>query len=425
MGSFVSPALFTNFIIVAIPGILWLYKNEKHKIGKITYILTIVTSILICFLTDSKLSWLTIAIISFIYFLFLYKNQISVWKKILFFAFSCAIAVVAVLIFFQDSTSGRFFVFKNSLALLGSSFYKGIGIGNFDYYYNLVQADYIRMHPSRYFTNVTYIETAYNEPLQFLIEGGILSFILMLFLVFNVYKYRVYLLKNIEITLGLGSFLIISLFSFPFRTSAVCVLLILYLGIFLSGIKKEKISCKYGKIILGFIVLINTITIIRIAGIESDLMKWRALEQHDVSLSNKQSELIYKDLFKTFGNDKDFLLAFANNRLEYKDFDTAIKLLERASLRSSKLDIFLLLGVNYEKIGNYRKAEENYIKCKYFDPDIVRPRYELMRLYLQQKRLEEAKKTAQDILNTPIKVKSKQAFEIRKYAQKIMDIRSL
>ncbi|TCO07329.1 tetratricopeptide repeat protein [Natronoflexus pectinivorans] len=70
------------------------------------------------------------------------------------------------------------------------------------------------------------------------------------------------------------------------------------------------------------------------------------------------------------------------------------------------------LGDNHKALGNYPEAEAAYTKSANMIPSLLLPKYLLAKLYLESGQHHKAKKTAEEILNSPVKVESSATREI-------------
>jgi len=105
------------------------------------------------------------------------------------------IALVATLIFTvtskQGSSNGRSFILQNTVQIIKDHPLKGIGFDRFKGEYMRYQASYFKKNPGSpnadYADNVYY---AFNEPLQFIAENGVIGGIVILILIWSVFKIR-------------------------------------------------------------------------------------------------------------------------------------------------------------------------------------------------------------------------------------------
>jgi tetratricopeptide (TPR) repeat protein len=89
-------------------------------------------------------------------------------------------------------------------------------------------------------------------------------------------------------------------------------------------------------------------------------------------------------------------------------FDEALIILKKASQTSSYYGIWLMIGRIYSEQKEYNEAENAYRMSHYLVPGLLRPRFELVKLYCKIGKDEAAIKIAKETLkigaktNTPL-----------------------
>lgn len=100
-----------------------------------------------------------------------------------------------------------------------------------------------------------------------------------------------------------------------------------------------------------------------------------------------------------------FMAWFARQTFQSKS-NNALSVLEDALLICPCVKIYCDFGTIYQQQGKYLQAKEYYTVASNMIPSRVIPKYKLYKLYLQEKDFINAKKIANQILNTPVKVES-------------------
>ncbi|WP_158542203.1 O-antigen ligase family protein [Pedobacter chinensis] len=412
-GSFISPALLTNFMCLAFP-LLDAYLMEKQQ-PKLAVLLFVSLS-LVCFMTDSKLSWLVLAVLLVFRLVKSSKRQLPSFYFIAAFA---ALAFIIMAIFLQDSTSGRFLILKGTFSLWHENWFSGIGINQFDRHYNDFQAAHLMANPlSPYRYLASYVQVAYNDFLQIALELGVIGLVFLTYgIILTLSNWRRYPQYLQEAMLMI---IIFAMFSFPLQTSSTLILCIIYFGLISTfhtpvsstNIKTNLIKASFGAagIILVFLSL----------KIQNAVMIWKLASRSPIVADH----IRFKESVKVFENNKDFQLAFANILYLKKRYSASIAQLNKAALRSSSIDIYLLLAQNYEALGDIALAESNYVKSMTLVPAFLKPKFLLMMLYLKNRRLKDAKGIAGVILSSKIKIKNKESDYILTAAKKISHLQA-
>lgn len=131
------------------------------------------------------------------------------------------------------------------------------------------------------------------------------------------------------------------------------------------------------------------------------------------------SKTLYEYAEKSLNNDGNFLLRYGNF-LEDKDIDTALSLYEKAK-KINNLPILYAKTANlYEKKQNYKSAEINLLKLHFIQPHLFNPQEKLLEFYIRNGNLKNARFYANEILKTPIKIKSKEVSFIKLKAKKYL-----
>jgi tetratricopeptide (TPR) repeat protein len=108
----------------------------------------------------------------------------------------------------------------------------------------------------------------------------------------------------------------------------------------------------------------------------------------------------------------EFLLQYGKALYFIKDYHNSIEILKRANSIFPNSLTHTSIGDNYRALGDFEKAEGQYIKASNMVPGRIFPKYLLAKIYLENGNIEKAKETAIDILNQKIKIESKAVEQI-------------
>lgn len=421
-GSFNTPAIFTNYLCLNIPILLSLYQITINKIVRKCFLLIICLIIGLCFLTDSKLSWLIIVIFSFLLFLFKKNWTTKAIRMYALIGLAILLSIVAILIYKQDSTSGRFFVWTNCYHLFLDNPLWGIGSGMFERYYNYEQAKFLFENPdSKYLLLSSYITTPYSEYILFILEGGIIAITLIIALSIYTYKSKLLTFNRCELQGAIYMFLFMALFSFPFQSSSTCSLFFIFLG-FLSAKSKPIILASFRSLYICISLLLLYIPLSTLVfNIYNSISKWNYIVNNYHHMDVKEIEKNYYEISTPIKNIDDFKIDFAGLFYTVGKYENTISILEELSQSSSRGDIFMMLGQCYEQNKNNIKAEQYYRKGCYLLPNLLRPKFILMQFYISNNRITEAKKEAEQIVLTPIKIENQDSKDIVRYAKEFLN----
>lgn len=442
-GSFGSPAVYINYLICIIPFSFYTIYNGKDysplaKGG--FFLLTIWILIILLFFTSSRLAWMTLFFQIFLILLLKKKLDIKVSKnniyKFLGIFSLTAVLFFSMLVIKPQSTSGRWFVLKNSLVILKQNYASGIGISRFDVVYNDFQENYFKSNNDKQGEYLaSYISVAYNDYLQLFIETGIFGFFMICMLIFKLLKIGLNIrnkYRHIDhevqpAIICCFTILFLALFSFPFRLSPVLTIFIIALSICSNYDNKTYFSLRTkGFVSFSLLSIIVLTLLVRLFVSYDKQIKWRNVENYKTvkNVNNIQIIKIYDELKPELQTNIDFIESYARTCYGLKNYKKAIVSLQIANKYSSKYDVYLLLGMCYEEINEIELAEKAYLKCSFLVPNLFIARYRLMMLYHNRKNHSEAIKWANVIINMPIKVNSPAIEKIKKIAMSMVKLNS-
>lgn len=96
------------------------------------------------------------------------------------------------------------------------------------------------------------------------------------------------------------------------------------------------------------------------------------------------------------------------------------KILAMAQNRNSSQIIQNTIGDNHKAQGNYLEAEKAYLQSVQMVPSLLLPKYLLAKLYNESGQHQKTRQTAEEILNSTIKVESSATKEIMNEMKKII-----
>lgn len=335
---------------------------------------------------------------------------------------------VLVFCFKSDSSLGRLLIYKVAFEMFKQNFFEGIGIGNFQVLYGHYQAAYFGAGQysikELLLADNTYY--AFNDYFQLIIEIGIDGLIILILIVR-------FLLNSIE-----RAFKGVRPLSLPFTLLITCCAFLISLAV--AALFTHIIEQTLPQVILLISITIIlyysywsafgklekylSVTIIFILPILflsnfSHLTQPSVYEQWDKARTlrsagyNYMALELYQGLFDNLNENGDYLLAYGDLLLVNKKPQEALIVLERATRFKTSNQLYLLLGENYEQLGEYAKAEKAYLTAVYMVPNRFKSRYILFRFYVHQGCSSQVRHWGNSILSLPAKVPSLQVNIIR------------
>jgi len=336
---------------------------------------------------------------------------------------SLLILMIATLTFFikTDSTQGRLLIYKISWRMFCEQWLTGIGMNRFGNEYLIYQAEYFRQGEytmkEMLLADNTYF--AFNDYWQWTVETGLLGFFFMVGLLF--------------IVIHLIRFAIGSHFELVKTYSAVNALIVILTAALFTHVL-EKLWCQV-LVVIGLSILIG----LRIGGAPGKKLRLAFLliaspfliypEVKKVLQNNTFKESAEASELSLYGYHQEGLRLFGKLhgllKDDYRFLGAYAQALERSGKYQEALQIYLTLSkmrisnYTYYRIAEcYRylkdpRAEYNYKHAIYTVPNRLAMREALFSYYLSQGKVTEAIDTGNELLQVPVKIKSRRATDIR------------
>lgn len=251
------------------------------------------------------------------------------------------------------------------------------------------------------------LKTLLNEPLRMLIENGAVG--LLIFIAINIVSiYNLYQSKSYCLLSCLVVFSVFSLFSNPFYLTANMFLLaILYAG--------DRIQ-RRADVKLPFRIIFAVVAMMSI-GLQlvviAHLSKWKKLSYYPIEQTTAAIIREYEDLQRILWNYGYFMNDYALRLQQIEKHEEARKVLDHALVLQSSLSNYLNSGYNYELLGQYEKAEQDYMLAIYIQPKLFYPKYLLFDLYREAGWSEKAINWGKEIMSYPVKIPHPDVEEIK------------
>lgn len=345
------------------------------------------------------------------------REKISpIVRKVLIGSF---IAIAAILTFFvkTDSTKGRILIYKLSWKMVSDHFWKGVGIGRYPFEYLEYQYRYfLEGHYSqKELLLADNTKHAFNDYLQLWVEHGLLGLLLILlfvlayiFLLRIVLKTRPFPIITKIATLQSTSIAVAASFTHVFGHPIFQIAFVLSISQMILSVWPAKLKPYLRKgmqIILCLPFLFFNY---------SDMILKRKAYA-DLAYAGELQQMGYTtEALKTYmhiGNDFPFDIGYLSSYADALNSQGRFIQEQKVLIRLTRIDNASIfhnrLARSYERTGNYRLAEQEYLKSIYTVPNRLVPRRDLMKFYLSLEKKENALVVGWDILRLPIKIKSR------------------
>ncbi|MDD4227527.1 MAG: O-antigen ligase family protein [Mariniphaga sp.] len=449
-GTFFNPAPYGGFLLGSLPMALLLTSIKDHRFYRkiirwtgwfaAALILVIIPS------TQSRAAYLGTLTALGVWTFFRYKPIL--WLKIILntrkkrLLAGIVIPVVFAMLFCglywlkKDSADGRLLIWKVAAQTIREKPLTGNG-------FNSVQAT-LAPAQAAYFTSGKGSESeqmlagsvrwVFNEPLQAASETGLPGALLLLLVTGYALFYKIPKPISRQQYLQIGAaratvagIMVFGCFSYPFYSLPVTLLFffsLAVLSVFSPGITtgvhpvinvEFKLTVVAGSVILGGFYLVEAPKLKQAYWLwdeAASLYQLGAYHEANESFSEALPVMQYNGLF---------LQQYGKSLYMEGRHEQAVSILTEAGKSYKDEFSFIALGDCYKAVGEYGKAEGQYMLAASMVPHKFYPNYLLAKLYDETGQKEKAIITAKELLEKEIKVESTAIEEINQEMQKILE----
>lgn len=465
-GGFFNPGHYAGYmaVIFSIALSLQLFKSagqkkpekgigdhlSKNKMLELISLITIISILSVIPATRSRAAWLAL-LISGAYLLYVryhLYNRVTFWlnsrtKKVLFLLASAILVVgSATGMYFmkKGSVDGRMLIWKVSAKMVEDKPIFGHGYDRFKAQYLNYQARYFQgKEKTNEAVNADDTRRAFNEFLELTSEDGIVGLLLITTMIYLIFFSNEAVLREkksrplvVTCRAGIVAFAVFACFSYPSEILPMKLNLV----VCLAGISTQQrrvhnllnnfesfnrtlVFLQKSIVVIGVIIVVYSFIPLRKA-LDSHLI-WKEafvlyqMRAYDESLKK------YQQIYPLLRYDGDYLTSYGKACSMAGLHSRAIKILKRAESFFPNSTLSTALGDSYKATGNYRLAEQAYLKAVHMVPDRFYPKYLLAKLYDQSGQAFKAILIANELLQKEPKVRSVAVDEIKKEMQEIVN----
>ncbi|MBB5438180.1 tetratricopeptide (TPR) repeat protein [Pedobacter sp. AK017] len=391
--------------------------------GGIPIILSI-AGILVALISGSR-SFFIGYLISLLFIVLVYRNYKVSIRNVAISVFSLCFLVYSLVSFIKpDSSLGRKLVYKISFQILNDHYISGIGFGNFGQVYGEYQINYFAKgdFTIKELLLADNTKHAFNDYLQFIIEGGILGCLaLILFVALIIYVIKIALRKypkSILLVLSIAQLIVIAVaaifmhvFEKPWIQLITVILLIFIIKYAYLNEKKQSFF---------YVLIVSTIFFICYYHYGFYVMNYKKFEKFEEAKQlglmgfNTDSFSILESLYPTLKDDVGFLTEYASLLTLHGKHSEAEKIYLMVVRKNNSNIFYLNLAKSYLQSRKYRDAEQAYLKSINRAPNRFVPRFELYNFYKATQQFHKAKRQGNEILKLPVKIPSLVVDQIKK-----------
>lgn len=309
----------------------------------------------------------------------------------------------------KKSGDGRLLVWAVTYNMIKDAPLTGVGYDAFKGCYMDYQGNYFKQtkKESEVADNVVY---AFNDPLQFIAENGIIGFFLIMAVLTPLFlnkKGKLNLPQIISIA-GLISIIVFSLFSYPSQILPIKICAAIYIAFLSKNVEGRvmgSISIKYRwvRFTLGIIIIGATCTLFwfaykQLRSCYTAYNNWFLANSLSSSGSFQQSITYYEKANTYFRNEGALLAQYGSCLSISGKRNIAFNVLKEAQLYGDNSIVQISLGNMYKQSHDLDAAETCYWKAAYMAPKTFYPLYLLVKLYCEKKDFVKAKDLAAKVL---------------------------
>ena len=432
----------SNYLAIIFPVIFSYFLLEKRRKNKLIYYLLLsilYATLLIC---QSRGIWISISLTTIFAIYFIYKYKINFFKIFIenkrWLILIIVTFIILTILYSTDnplnksaitvpqralstfdeqdpSINTRLLIWKTTFNMIKDKPLLGSGIGTFKMNYLDYQAVFLQKYPD-YIKYSGKAAEAHNEYLQIWAELGIIGLGIFLSILFAFYSLTLKYLKEkhnnqdkiivFGLLMGITSFLIHSLFSFPYHVPILGSTFFIFLGltvIYINGFDLKEVDRKNiirikintNQMIKNIIIILMLLLAVFLIGIF--VVKPYSAEIHYFKGMKDYENQNYNDALKDFKyavwldpSNGRILHALGSTYYHLDIQDEAQKTLQRTKYYFNDRNTYRNLGLSYMQSGNYKEAEKELKRSIYLDPKFIDAYADLAYLYAIQKDYDKA-----------------------------------
>ena len=198
------------------------------------------------------------------------------------------------------------------------------------------------------------------------------------------------------------------------QITALHTLFCIMIAVNCSGTKsfsEKKVRVKSSILVLIF--FLNAVFLYRVYNGYKAISNWRSASlavTYNLAYALRTYENVYPDLINSY----TFLYNYGSELADLGYYKKAISVYEKLNNFHHDIHLYSQMGRCYESLKLYDLAEKNYQIASCMEPIRLNPQLLLFKLFESSGQHKKAISQAQNILNTPVKIKTTEAEEIRK-----------
>lgn len=457
-GSFANPDHYSGYLVSVIPFAFGIYKftGKKKEAGKYLGYLALLTFLTCLFILPSlriRSSWIAVVIgIAVIYFS---KEEIrekinkltnSFVKKVPAVLLAVILSITVIVFLYKikpASADGRLLIWKITSRILERNLIWGMGFDRYSAEYGNYQADYFSENNGDNYEKLLSgnVKQAHNEYLQIWAELGIIGLLLWLGIIISaLWGYR----KNdlpppdeniingltVSAKASLISLLIVSVFSFPLHILPTYINFVFMISILSAVLEASNafslkvfrfnvpyyLKTAFMTVAVGF----ASFTLIENYRMFNAYKLWK--EAYELASYGEYGDSIkkFEEACPVLKTEGEYLFNYGGVLVLHGKFEKAAKILEESKKNYLDPKQHINLGICFENMNEFEKAEQSYIHAANMEPNTLYPKYLLAKLYMKEKKYGQAKNECEKIIGAKIKIRTTAAQQMKQEIKSLL-----
>lgn len=422
-GTYSNPAAFAGFLALGAPLTLASFgKTTGNKIMmlRVAMFCFVIGAIVI---SQSRAALLSVVVAStLLFFVRPAFFALSSKLKAVYFVSMTVVLLALLGILYKarpESADGRLMIWKITQPMIHENLLFGGGTGYFEGNYNAYQGKYLSTPEAsdreKFLSGE--VQTAFNEYLNTLVNGGIIRLILLLMIIYMTWRsYAAALLtdKAVHYPVALLSISVFAFFSYPLHVLSISTVMFVSFGVMGSQMK-ERVGTRAFLVDRRLLQLYaaGLLFFITSVGLHlKSLGKWKsALEYADYNPA--ESLRLYDEAKVNLQNNIPFLYNYAAELADLGYYKKSLQIFHELEQKHTDIKVCSQIGRCYESSSQYPLAEKYFKMAANMQPYLLNAKLLLFNLYVKANQPEDTKRIAKLIIATPVKVKTREAEKIK------------